>query len=76
MFFLLEGTGQAGKYPGMAWGSGFVTDPSIVKQYNLSDPSAFFENLVQLPELYTRVIFSPHVYGPRVTVRILPHQWW
>ncbi|CAL8466352.1 g5888 [Coccomyxa elongata] len=67
VFFLVEGTGQAGKVPGMAWGSGFVTDPAVLKQYNLSDPTSFFENLVQLPELYTRIIFSPHVYGPPVT---------
>ncbi|KAK9918033.1 hypothetical protein WJX75_000696 [Coccomyxa subellipsoidea] len=66
-FFVLEGTGQAGSFPGMAWGSGFVTDTATLQQYNISDPIPFFENLMGLPELYTRIVFSPHVYGPNVT---------
>ena len=69
VYFLIEGTGQARRFPGMAWGSGFVVDPAVIKQYNLSDPTAFFENLVEVPELLNRVIFAPHVHGPNVTVR-------
>ena len=76
-FFVLEGTGQAGSFPGMAWGSGFVTDTATLQQYNISDPIPFFENLMGLPELYTRIVFSPHVYGPNVTVRSpRDHRYW
>lgn len=69
VLFVLEGTGQAKKFPGMAWGSGFVTDKAAIQRYNLSDPSAFLENLVEVPELLSRTVLSPHVYGPNVTVR-------
>lgn len=72
VLFLVEGTGQAKKFPGMAWGSGFVTDPDLIQRYNLSDPTTFFEDLVQVPELVSRIIFSPHVYGPNITVRCSP----
>ena len=68
-FFLLSGTGQANKYPGMAWGNGFITDAPTIEQYNLSDPNAFFSNILAVPELSNRMLLSVHVYGPSVTVR-------
>lgn len=66
--FMLEGTGQATRFPGMAWGNGFVTNASLIQQYNLSDPTAFFDNLLEVPELLSRTIIAPHIYGPNVTV--------
>ena len=66
--FMLEGTGQANRFPGMAWGNGFVTNASLIQQYNLSNPTAFFDNLLQVPELLNRTILAPHVYSPNVTV--------
>ena len=70
-FFLLEGTGQAGKYPGMAWGNGFTADKAVIAKYNLSDPSTFFEALLASPALASRVVLSPHIYGPQQTVRVI-----
>ena len=66
--FMVEGTGQADRFPGMAWGNGFVTNASLIQRYNLSDPTAFFDNLLEVPELLNRMILAPHVYGPNVTV--------
>ena len=68
-FFLLSGTGQANKYPGMAWGNGFIVDNSTIQQHNLSDPNAFFHNILAVPELVNRTMLSVHVYGPSITVR-------
>ena len=67
-FFMIEGTGQASRFPGMAWGNGFVTNASLIQHYNLSDPTAFFDNLLEVPELLNRTIIASHVYGPNVTV--------
>lgn len=69
-YFLLEGTGQAGSYAGMAWGNGFTVDRDIITKYNLSDPNRFFEELLARPTLASRVILSPHIYGPEQTVRL------
>jgi hypothetical protein len=68
VFFLLSGTGQARFYPGMAWGNGFITDPSLIQQYNLSNPTGFFEDISAVPALANRTILSVHVYGPNITV--------
>ena len=68
VYFLLSGTGQAARFPGMAWSNGFVTDINAVKQYNLSDPFFFFRDLAQAPRLLPRVLLSPHVLGPGTTV--------
>ncbi|CAK0782947.1 hypothetical protein CVIRNUC_006142 [Coccomyxa viridis] len=65
--FMIEGTGQANRFPGMAWGNGFVTNASLIRQYNLSDPTTFFDNLLEVPELLRRTVIAPHVYGPNVT---------
>ena len=69
-YFLLSGTGQAARHPGMSWGNGFVTDLNAIKQYNLSDPFYFFRDLSQAPRLLQRTILSPHVLGPGTTVKI------
>ena len=68
-YFLLSGTGQAGRYPGMSWGNGFVTDLNAIKRYNLSDPFFFFRDLSQAPRVLQRTILSPHVLAPGTTVR-------
>lgn len=70
VLFVLEGTGQADKYPGMSWGNGFVVNPSLVALYNLSSARGFFDNLVAVPELASRTILSGHVYGPETTASI------
>lgn len=70
-YFLLSGTGQAARHPGMSWGNGFVTDLAAIKQYNLSDPFYFFRDLSQAPRLLQRTILSPHVLGPGTTVSLL-----
>ena len=64
--FLVEGCGQTA-FPGMNWGDGFVTDPSLISQYGLSDPRApFFDPLLSKAYL-NNVGISPHVYPPSVT---------
>lgn len=73
LYFLLSGTGQAGNYPGMSWGNGFVTDLNAINQYNLSDPMPFFLDLAVAPLLVSRTIMSPHVLGPAATVSKLHH---
>ena len=52
----------------MAWGNGFITDKGLIQQYNLSDPSGFFEDISDVPALANRTILSVHVYGPNITV--------
>ena len=66
-YFLVSGTGQAARLPGMSWGNGFVTDLALIKQHNLSDPFFFFLDLSQAPRLLQRTILSPHVMGPGST---------
>ncbi len=68
VLFLLSGTGQAPKHPGMAWGNGFVTDLDTINAYNLSDPVPFFLDLAVAPQLVKRTILSPHLRGPSATV--------
>ena len=53
----------------MAWGNGFTINQTLIQQYNLSDPSGFFEDISAVPTLVNRTILSPHVYGPNITVR-------
>lgn len=40
-----------------------------IAAYNISDASAFFDNITATPSLAERIILAPHVYGPNVTVR-------
>ena len=58
---------------GMAWGNGFTVNQTLIRQYNLSDPSGFFEDITAVPTLTNRTILSAHVYGPNITVRLLLH---
>lgn len=69
-YFLLEGSGQAGRYPGMAWGNGFTLDKTLIAKYNLSDPTQFFQEILARPAMASRVVLSPHIYGPEQTVSI------
>jgi len=62
--FLIEGTGQTGY--GLNWGNGFVTKPSIIKEYKISDPRPFFNELLRKPYL-KQVVISPHLYGPSIS---------
>lgn len=67
-YFLLEGSGQAGRYPGIAWGNGFTVDPALIAKYNLSDPTQFFQAILARPALASRVMLGPHIYGPEQMV--------
>ena len=53
---------------GMAWGNGFTINQTLIQQYNLSDPSGFFEDISAVPALVNRTLLSVHVYGPNITV--------
>ena len=39
--FFLEGTGQGGI--GANWGDGFATDPELIRNHGLSNPTLFFQ---------------------------------
>ena len=62
---LFEGTGQAGLNAN--WGDGFCTDPVLVAQKGLSDPTAFLTAALAKPYASQWVV-SPHVYGPATTM--------
>lgn len=62
--FLIEGTGQTGYK--LSWGNGFVVNSTLIKEYKLSDPRPFFNELLKKPYL-NRVIISPHLYGPTIS---------
>ncbi|BDA41280.1 probable major extracellular endoglucanase at C-terminar half [Coccomyxa sp. Obi] len=62
--FFVEGGGQL-PYA-MCWGDGFVTDPAIIAEYGLSDPSDFFTTLLTKPYL-NNVVISPHYYPPSIS---------
>lgn len=63
MLYWIEGTGQTNY--GLSWGSGFVTDASIVARYNIDDASPFFTALLKKPYV-NQVVVSPHEYGPLI----------
>ena len=54
---------------GMSWGNGFTINQTLIQQYNLSDPSGFFEDISAVPVLVNRTMLSVHIYGPNITVR-------
>ena len=53
----------------MSWGNGFTINQTLIQQYNLSDPSGFFEDITNVTALTSHTILSVHVYGPNITVR-------
>ena len=55
----------------MSWGNGFTINQTLIQQYNLSDPSGFFEDISAVPALVNRTMLSVHIYGPNITVRPL-----
>ena len=54
----------------MAWGNGFTVNQTLIRQYNLSDPSGFFEDISNVNSLTNRTILSVHIFGPNITVRL------
>jgi endoglucanase len=62
--FVIEGCGQGNLVHN--WGDGFATDPATVKAYGIDDASGFFERLASKP-YKTRVVISPHIYGPTIS---------
>ncbi|KAF6266483.1 glycoside hydrolase superfamily [Scenedesmus sp. NREL 46B-D3] len=65
--FFVNGGGQ-GNYAGLNWGNGFVTDKAIIADWEITDANPFFQALMQRPYL-SRVVISPHLYGPSVSHR-------
>ena len=55
----------------MSWGNGFTINQTLIQQYNLSDPSGFFEDITNVTALTSHTILSVHVYGPNITVRCM-----
>ncbi len=55
---------------GMAWGNGFTVNQTLIQQYNLSDPTGFFEDISAVPTLINRTVLSVHIYGPNITVSL------
>eukprot|EP00877_Chromochloris_zofingiensis_P000949 jgi/Chrzof1/10855/Cz05g14190.t1 len=64
VLFMVEGAGQTNF--GLNWGNGFITDSSLISRYGLSDPNAFFQDLLSKPYV-NRVVLTPHVYPPSIT---------
>jgi hypothetical protein len=54
----------------MAWGNGFTVNQTLIQQYNLSDPTGFFEDISAVPTLINRTVLSVHIYGPNITVSL------
>ena len=52
----------------MSWGNGFTVNQTLIQQYNLSDPTGFFEDISAVPSLVNRTVLSVHIYGPNITV--------
>ncbi len=64
ILYMIEGTGQLNY--NLNWGDGFVTDPNIIKEYQIDDASLFFNELMNKSYI-GNIIISPHMYGPSVT---------
>lgn len=64
VLFFIEGTGQGDIDAN--WGDGFATEPMLISEHQLSDPTPFFEALLEKPYV-DQVVISPHVYPPSVT---------
>lgn len=69
LMFGIEGTGQVNGLL-LNMGDGFATDPTLIKERNLSDPNRFFTEVLTKP-YRDRVVLMPHVYGPSVTGEIV-----
>lgn len=48
-FTLLHFVGAGQTNFGLNWGNGFITDSSLISRYGLSDPNAFFQDLLSKP---------------------------
>jgi len=69
--FILEGTNQSYWMPPLSWGGAFITDAAVAAEHRsqnrkYSDAAPFFDALVALPEIASRVALGPHVYGPSI----------
>ena len=62
VMYAVQGTGQKGIHANQ--GDGFATDR--IHEFNLSDPSPFFDTVLSKP-YRNKVILSPHVYPASVT---------
>ena len=62
--FFVEGCGQLGF--AMCWGDGFVTDPGVIAQFGLTDPSPFLESVINA-SYANNVVISPHYYPPSIS---------
>ena len=65
--FLVEGTSQTlNGSDAVCWGDGFNTNSTFLQQHGGSDPTPFFNTLLQKRYL-NNVIISPHYYGPSIS---------
>lgn len=67
VLFFFEGTGQ--NMFGLNWGNGFITNQDIISSRGLSDPNAFFQDLLRKP--YVNNVSYWRSY--RVTRAVLVH---
>ena len=62
--FFVEGCGQLGY--AMCWGDGFVTDPTVISAFGLTDPKPFLNAALTRPYA-NQVVISPHYYPPSIS---------
>ena len=61
---MIEGTGQLGL--GVNWGNGFATNSPLISSTGISDPNAFFTQLLTRSYV-NQVIIAPHIYPASIT---------
>lgn len=47
-------------------GDGFLVDTTTISKYDLTDPTGFFNEVLNRP-YRTRILLAPHLYGPSVS---------
>uniref|UniRef100_A0A383W3T8 Glycoside hydrolase family 5 domain-containing protein n=1 Tax=Tetradesmus obliquus TaxID=3088 RepID=A0A383W3T8_TETOB len=62
--YIVQGGGQ--DKLGTAWGDGFATNASLVKERNISDATPFFKALCSKP-YKGRVVLGPHLYSGSIS---------
>eukprot|EP00882_Tetradesmus_deserticola_P020519 GHRQ01022168.1.p1 GENE.GHRQ01022168.1~~GHRQ01022168.1.p1 ORF type:complete len:446 (+),score=144.07 GHRQ01022168.1:920-2257(+) len=62
--YIVQGGGQSNL--GTAWGDGFTTNATLVKELNISDATPFFKALCSKP-YKSRVVLGPHLYSGTIS---------
>ena len=63
--FFLQGLGQQGA-GAICWGDGLGTDTAYLEANDGSNPTNFFNELLDRPYV-DNVVFAPHYYGPSIS---------